>query len=363
MNRGRLESYIHRLIRKQIFPGITLVVADHHGVKWEQTTGWKSIFPEAEVLLPETIYDLASLTKPLVTAFLILYFHDREKLAIDSPVTRYWPECPFPVTIRQLLVHSGGLPAWHPFYLYYPSGPIPDAVFSTVPIAYRPGSQILYSCVGYMILAKLLERISGSRLPNLAKVVMIDPLKLERTFFQVPPELIRDTAPTETANLYERELCRKFDPAETASFVWRSGVIRGTAHDLNAFHFAGSTGNAGLFSTARDLLALSVEFYPETARILKPETAAWFWSNQTAGFRTHRSFGFKLNSSLLTSGGSAIAPDAIGHNGFTGTSIWMERQSGFRWLILTNRVHPKVLPVQMDRIRRRIHKLTRVEID
>lgn len=359
----RLEHYIDSLISKGIFPGISIAVARRGELLIDLQFGWKSIHDERQLLGKNTLYDLASVTKPLITAFIAAYLRERGQLDPDLPVSHYWHHFPFPITTRQLLTHTGGMPAWFPFYLFEPPGLFPDCALSHLTGWMRPGRRVVYSCVGYIILYRLLEKISGSPLQELAKKILIEPLGLTHTFFRIPENVRAAAAPTEKGNEYEKKICQTIFPQESSRFNWRTSMIQGEAHDLNAHHFGGYTGNAGLFSTPRDLVRLTREFFPATASILSAPTLELFWTNQTPFSRAHRTIGFKLNSSFHTSGGKALENNAIGHNGFTGTSVWLEKDSGRQWILLSNRIHPQVGKINFDRIRRRLHKILKIRLE
>jgi CubicO group peptidase (beta-lactamase class C family) len=262
-----------------------------------------------------------------------------------------------------LLTHTSGLPEWHPFYLYHPTGRIGLDAFKQLPPAYPPGKKVLYSCVGYMLLCSILEKVAGLELERLAADVLFRPLGLANTFLAVPESRRDGCAPTEMGNAYEKRMGQRFDRYAAARYPWRTAVIRGQTHDVNSFHQGGFAGNAGLFADVRDVWRLALEFFPESATIIDRRSIELFWMNFTPRFRTHRSIGFKLNSSFVTSGGPALARDAIGHNGFTGTSLWLEKASGRIWILLANRIHPRVPAGAFDPVRRRLHHLLRRELD
>jgi CubicO group peptidase (beta-lactamase class C family) len=306
------------------------------------------------------LYDLASLTKPLVTAFLAVYLLEKKQWRLQDEVRRFIPNFPLPITLEQLLTHSAGLPAWHPFYLYRPLSDL--AQISALKNIAASGVQVLYSDIGYILLRLLLEKISGREFKKMAFEVIFEPLKLQDTFFLVPdPEKAR-CAPTEIGNLYERSMCRSEHEEAAACFSWRTRLLQGEVHDANSFYSNGSAGNAGLFANARDLFVLSREFFPQTATLLKSDSIRFFWQNRTPWSDLHRSIGFKLNSSKPTSAGSAISKQAIGHSGFTGTSLWLEPETQRQWIILTNRIHPRVKKMNFDAIRRKMHKLLKSEL-
>lgn len=323
----------------------------------ERHYGSKSLFPMDEPLEAGAVYDLASLTKPLITALLTVYLTEKEKgLSLQTEVREFFPFFPHHVKLIHLLTHTAGLPGWHPFYLF---GPDYLEQFRELPLRSRPGKKVVYSCAGYILLYYIIEKITGVSFRQSAREVIFEPLGLKRTFFSVPEALIAQTAPTEWGELNERKLAEKAYPEEAARFDWRKKVFRGEVHDSNSFYLGGTAGNAGLFSTAADIFKLSREFYPGTATILSPEATAVFWKNYTPLKLGHRTVGFKRNSSFIRSGGGAFSRKAIGHNGFTGTSLWLN-PDGLVMVLLTNRIHPIVTPevkVRFNHLRRKLHKI------
>jgi len=139
-------------------------------------------------------------------------------------------------------------------------------------------------------------------------------------------------------------------------------LLLGEVQHANSFYSGGSAGNAGLFASARELFKLSREFFPEAATLLKADSIRLFWQNRTPWSVFHRSLGFKLNSSRPSSGGSVLSKQAIGHNGFTGTSLWLEPETQRQWIILSNRIHPRVTKMNFDATRRKLHRLLKSEL-
>ena len=143
-------------------------------------------------------------------------------------------------------------------------------------------------------------------------------------------------------------------------FFWRDYILQGETHDCNSWYLGGTAGNTGLFSTTEDISRLTREFFPSTASILAPGSTHHFWENRTPFKKSHRTVGFKRNSSFITSGGRALSREAIGHNGVTGTSLWLEPKGGYTFILLTNRVHPVMVDekkVGFNRIRRKLHRM------
>jgi CubicO group peptidase (beta-lactamase class C family) len=356
-----LEQFILSQIAKKVFPGLSILVADRGQILLERHFGCQAVWPEPEPLAGDTLYDLASLTKPLVTAFLAVYLLEKKQWHLQDEVKRFFPTFPLPVTLEQLLTHSAGLPPWHPFYLYRPIEDL--AQISALKNIAKPGTRVVYSDVGYILLRCLLEKAAGLEFQKMAVAIIFKQLHLQDTFFLVPDAKKTRCAPTEIGNRYERNMCRNDHEEAAACFPWRTRLLRGEVHDANSFYSGGSAGNAGLFASARDLFKLSREFFPETATLLKTDSISLFWQNRTPWSFLHRSIGFKLNSSRPTSGGSALAKLAIGHNGFTGTSLWLEAEMQRQWIILSNRIHPRVKKINFDATRRKLHRLLKNEFD
>jgi CubicO group peptidase (beta-lactamase class C family) len=355
-----LESFIRRQIEKKVFPGISILVASEGEILFNRRFGTLASWPESEPLAADSLYDLASLTKPLVTAFLAAYFVEKKQWRLDDAPRRFIPGFPLAVTLEQLLTHSAGLKPWYPFYLYRPQDDLEQMVMA---VDSMPGRRVEYSDVGYILLRHLLERLSGTTFQQLATQVIFAPLGLRGTFIGVPQELKARCAPTELGNRYERSLARADHKLAAAGFPWRQELIRGEVHDANSFYSGGSAGNAGLFSSARELFALSREFFPETATILDADSVALFWQDRTPWDVQGRTIGFQLNSTPQASGGKAISPAAIGHNGFTGPSLWLEAEARRQWIVLTNRVHPRVKKIDFNALRRRLHWLLKLELE
>jgi CubicO group peptidase (beta-lactamase class C family) len=356
-----LEQFIRSEIDKKVFPGLSILVAARGHILLERHFGCKSVWPEPEPLAGDTLYDLASLTKPLVTAFLAVYLLEKKQWHLQDEVRRFFPSFPLHITLEQLLTHSAGLQPWHPFYLYRPIADL--AQIAALDNMATSGSKVIYSDVGYILLRRLLEKTAGLEFQKMTAVIIFKQLKLQDTFFLVPEAEKTRCAPTEIGNRYERNMCRTGHEEAAACFSWRTRLLRGEVHDANSFYSGGSAGNAGLFASARDVFTLSREFFPETATLLKADSIRLFWQNRTPWSVLHRSIGFKLNSSRPTSGGSALAKTAIGHNGFTGTSLWLEPETQRQWIILSNRIHPRVKKMNFDATRRKLHRLLKSELN
>jgi CubicO group peptidase (beta-lactamase class C family) len=359
-----LEEFIQSLIEKEVIPGISVLVAKKKNVLFKKQYGWKSLLPQKQALEEYTIYDLASLTKPLVTALLTVYLAVQEKISLDIHIRKIFPGLPshFDITLMQLLTHTSGLPAWYPFYLF---GSDYFSRFQSLPLETRPGKWANYSCVGYILLYYLIEKLTGTSFKNFASQIIFEPLGLKNTFLAVPGEVKKNTAPTEKGNRYEKNMAEQWAEQKGRGqeyrkrvnrFKWRTSIIQGEANDINSHTLGGTAGNAGLFSTTEDVFRLCLEFFPSTASLLKTGSLQLFWKNFTPFNKSHRTVGFKRNSSFITSGGRVLSRKAIGHNGFTGTSLWLDPREETTYILLTNRIHPQVKNINFDKIRRKLHR-------
>lgn len=356
----KLESYIQKLLIRKVFPGITILAGSHKGNVFRKCFGNSSVEPEVEKLKYNLIYDLASLTKPLITSLLILILIEKGELSEDSNVSEFLPGFSKEIKIIHLLTHTSGIQAWYPLYLR------DENHIKTIRELNRmskPGRKVIYSCLGYILLAEIVKKITGRNFSDVAEDEIIKRAGLNNTFFKVPAARLSDCVPTEKGNRYEATVIERDYPLLSEKHNWRKNILLGEVNDGNSYFLGGDSGNAGLFSTADDIFTLSREFYPEFTTILKPASAMKFWKNITPFKRSHRTVGFKLNSSIITSGGRSLPRNAIGHSGFTGTSIWMEPDSANVFIFLTNRIHLFYDPeINFNYIRRKLHKLIKKDL-
>jgi len=352
----KVSEYIEKNIKDDAFPGMSLLVARGERILIDEVFGYKSLIPNKTELQKSSIYDLASLTKPLITALLTILTVQRNELSLETEISEVFHDFPYSINIKQLLTHTSGLPAWYPLYLF--QEPAYEQI-SSMKLEAKPGRKVNYSCVGYILITKVLEKIYKMTFTEIVQNEIIDKLILKNTFIgKVPENRLDEVVPTELGNKFEREMADKDLKFKILSekFQWRNELIIGEPNDANAFYLNGNSGNAGLFSTPMDILKLSNEFYPDTTSLLKSENTNYFWKNLTCFKKSHRTAGFKLNSSVITSGGRSISRKAIGHNGFTGVSIWFEPETEYKFIVLTNRIHPEVKPLPFNKIRRKLHK-------
>ena len=357
----QLSNLLQTHIDAGEFPSAVYLVAEHDQVVYEDALGHAVVEPYRIANKPDTIYDLASLTKPLITTLLCARRIELGELTLDSSVSHYLAEFDRTdkqmVTIRELLTHTSGLPAWRPLYLLADDEPERAAgAIANLNLEYKPGTRVIYSDLGFIALGILLERMSHQSLAELAKHEIFEPLKLTQTFFN--PELALQTgiAACETGNAYELNMCKETGAGEYANS--RQRIIWGEVHDGNAYFLGGAAGHAGLFSTARDTFAIARQFLADSTQLLTPETCRLFRENMTPGLEEARSIGWQLAATKDSTAGGALPPDSFGHNGFTGTCVWIDPQHQRVYILLTNRTHARALPfANINAVRREFNSL------
>lgn len=288
--------------------------------------------PAAAAVTDSTVWDLASLTKVVGTTSSVLQLVAEGRVSLDAPATQYLPRWTAAraneVTIRHLLSHSAGLPAWRPLYKEAWSAEEAMAqVYATGPDT-TPGSRYVYSDLGFILLGEVVREVSGLPLDSYVLSRVFLPTGMRETRF-LPSALWRSrTAPTE------------IDP-------WRQRHLRGEVHDENAFQLGQVAGHAGLFTTARDLTRFAQMLLrggwvegPNGARvdILPEATLRTFRARQPFG-GAHRALGWETPTGT-NSAGQRLSGGAFGHTGFTGTSLWIDPERDVFVLLLTNRVNP-----------------------
>jgi CubicO group peptidase (beta-lactamase class C family) len=360
MRNEQLSALLRQHIEAGEFPSAVYLVAERDRVVYTEALGRSVVEPYRIANNVDTIYDLASLTKPLITTLLCSRRIELGELTLDSSVSHYLAEFDRTdkqmITVRELLTHTAGLPAWRPLYVLTEEQPDRAAgAIASLDLEYKPGTRVVYSDLGFIALGILLERMTGQRLAEMAKHEIFEPLELEHTFFN--PELAMQTgiAACETGNAYELQMLVQGGAEYNNS---RQRLIWGEVHDGNAYFLGGAAGHAGLFSTARETFSLAQQFLSDSSQLLKPETCNIFRVNMTAGLEEARSIGWQLAATKDSTGGTALPPDSFGHNGFTGTSLWIDPDHQRIFILLTNRTHAHTLPfANINAVRREFNSL------
>ncbi len=338
---GRFEPVVAYL-RSQVdsaFPGATIAVGYGDSVVLLAAVGHYGA-DDPRPVTPETIYDLASLTKVIGLTTAAMMLVDQGKLDLDAPVQRYVPAFQGTnkerVTIKHLLTHSSGMPAWRPLYAEAKTREEALALVDTTALLKQPGDTFVYSDLGAITLTQAVEAITGQRLNDFLDARLFGPLGMTSTGF-LPPQSWRDRiAPTENDT------------------VFRHRLLRGEVHDENAGRLGGVSGHAGLFSTAPDL-AVFAEWLLRLRRIDSLHVRD-FSHRQGIPAGSSRALGWDTPSEL-SSAGTKMGPNAFGHTGFTGTSIWFDPDRNLFIILLTNRVNPTRANTKILQVRRRVADL------
>ena len=357
----QLSTFLSQHIEAGEFPSAVYLVGQRDQIVFTDSLGHSVVEPYRIANKLDTIYDLASLTKPLITALLCARRIENGELTLDSSVSHHLQEFDRTdkqmITIRELLTHTSGLPAWRPLYLLTEEQPERAAgAIANLDLEYKPGTRVVYSDLGFIALGILLERMTKLSLAELAQHEIFEPLKLKQTFFNPEVALQTEIAACETGNAYEVDMCKQMGSGVYANS--RQRVIWGEVHDGNAYFLGGAAGHAGLFSTALETFRLAQQFLSGSSQLLKPKTCALFRENMTPGLEEARSIGWQLAATKDSTGGADLPPDSFGHNGFTGTCVWIDPDHQRVFILLTNRTHARALPfVNINAVRREFNSL------
>ncbi|MBA3514754.1 MAG: serine hydrolase [Pyrinomonadaceae bacterium] len=343
------------------FPSAVYLITERGLPIFADALGHAVVDPYRITASLQTVYDLASLTKPLVTGLLCACRIDTGELTLDSAVAHYLPEFlrtdKQMVTVRHLLTHTSGLPAWRPLYILAESER--NRVLSLIAaedLEYQPGMRVVYSDLGFITLGFLLERLTGKQVSELASREIFAALGLRSTFFNPEMALQTGIAACETGNAFERATSRDMGTPEYAK--WRENLIWGEVHDGNAHFLGGAAGHAGLFSTAYESARIAAQFLAAQSEILSPRSCEAFRTNMTEGLEEARSIAWQLAATPESAAGPSLSPDSYGHSGFTGTSCWIDPRQERVFILLTNRTHARSLPfANINSVRREFHSL------
>jgi len=356
---ARLLDFLRKHVEAGDFPGASYLVAEDGRILAEGALGSAVLRPERVAADTSTLYDLASLTKPIAGSLLaaILSFEDR--VSCDDALSRHLPEWDPPgeagrITLLDLLTHRSGLPAWKPVYIHASGRGEYLERLKELAVERPPGERVVYSDPGYILLGLALERAGGAPLDRLFAEKVAAPLALRDLLYTPPRSLRRRIAATEADNRRERLLAG----AEGDGYNgWRTEVAWGEVHDLNARALGGISAHAGLFGTARAVHRVAQELLGPGAGLIDERRRELMRTNLTAGLGADRTLGFLLASDPGASAAHGLSRRSFGHTGFTGTSLWVDPDSRRIYVLLTNRVHPEFREIDMNAIRRGFHEV------
>jgi len=357
----KITELLQRGLEERVYPGAVLIVARDSEVVFFHNIGNRSIIPGPLPMEKDTIFDLASLTKPLATTFAVMRLVEDALLDLDAPISSIIQ--PFPwrdkagITPRLLLNHSSGLADWKPLYLnliQLPSEerkPTARRLIMEGPLSSNPQSISLYSDLGFILLEWIIERASGQDLSPFLNAALYRPLGLKTLYLDA----------IERVPVYPRE-----SYAATEDCPWRREIMQGHVHDENAYALGGHSGHAGLFGTASDVLALATmvlnSYHGDGTALITRETARSFLSRQGLVPNSTWALGWDTPSVKGSSSGNLFSSSGIGHTGFTGTSVWIDLERRVAVVFLTNRVHPTRSNQTIKGFRPELHNLIMREL-
>ncbi len=345
----RIRQLVDQSFASRLFPGLEILAAKGDSIRYHQIFGRFEGTPQSPKLERNSLFDLASLTKPLATTSAILHLVESDLLDLEERVSILIPEFrrqgTEKITVRHLLTHTSGLPAWSA--LYEPefdktSGW--DKLFNTE-LQSPPETEMVYSCLGFILLGEIVRRVSKLSLSEYCREFIFSPLGLRNPVFN-------------------HDQSRQ-DLVPTAYCPFRKKMLRGIVHDENAYLFDGEGGNAGLFGTATDIFRfcrmLLCGGVLNNVRIFTPETTRLMFRNHNPVPISARALGWDYNASTAKymSCGDRMPRGSVGHLGFTGTSLWLDPDSKIVVIILSNRVYfsrEKSIPL-MQSFRPKMHGL------
>jgi uncharacterized protein YbbC (DUF1343 family)/CubicO group peptidase (beta-lactamase class C family) len=325
-----VDAVIQQAISEGQIPGAVLIVGHEGQVIYRKAYGARALEPRREVMTLDTVFDLASLTKVIVTTTAVMQLVEQGKVRLNDPVAKYLPEFAQngkeDITVRQLVTHYSGLApdldlktAWEGKQTAY------GMAMAETPVD-PPGSKFSYSDINFIVLGELVERVSGEALDEYATRHIFVPLKMMRTRF-VPPVAMR-------AGWIEKIAPTQYDENEH--------MLRGVVHDPTARRMGGVAGHAGLFSTGDDLAKFAQALLNGGEGILSPLAVEKMTTpEQPPAAPVLRGFGWDIDSPFSSNRGDLLPVGSYGHTGFTGTSMWIDPTTKTYIILLTNAVHPR----------------------
>ncbi|HSL89716.1 MAG TPA: serine hydrolase domain-containing protein [Ignavibacteriaceae bacterium] len=342
-NFSLVDELVNTAISEKVFPGASLLIWQNGKVIHRNFFGTFTYNSDAQVITDKSIFDLASLTKVIVTTTAAMICIDRGLFSLDDKVVKFVPEFGANgkenITIRNLLLHNSGLVAWRKFY---GRGLDEFSVIKEIyesSLEFETGTKTVYSDLGIITLGKIIEIVTGLKLDEFSEKEIFTPLNMISTFYNPLDSLKRLCAPTEQDN------------------YWRNKLLQGEVHDETAAMLGGIAGHAGLFSTTDDLakfmtMIMNKGIY-ENKKILDNRTLEMFTKKQTN--QSSRGLGWDTKSEKGSSAGDLFSANSFGHTGFTGTSIWADPERNLFVVFLTNRVYPSRDNTKIISFRPKLH--------
>jgi CubicO group peptidase (beta-lactamase class C family) len=320
-----VDRVVQEGVARGVYPGAVAVVGRHDTVLLARGYGHLTWSPKSAVPQPDsTLYDLASLTKVVATVPAVMLLLDQGKVQLDRPVHEYLPDFQGAgkerVTVRMVLSHTSGLPAWRPFFRQARDAASLRRLVMAEPLRWPPGSRVEYSDLNGMLMGWIAEAASGEPLDRFVHDRFFVPAGMSQTGYRPPRAAWRRAAPVG---------------------LWRGVPVAGQVHDQNAARLDGVSGHAGLYSTGADLARYAQTLLrggrtPACSALLRPEMVALF----TRAAATGRGLGWEMRDTAKADNtGTRLSARTFGHTGFTGTSFWIDPERDLFVILLTNRVY------------------------
>lgn len=325
IRQAAIEEMLQRGLDEGVYPGYAAAVGQGDELLFRAIGGWRQLLPTPEPMIEGTLFDMASMSKLIGTTMAALKLIEGGRLSLSSKVSDFFA-CPpdkREMTVFALMTHTSGIKAHFPLYA---RGITPDAAVDEIlrePLGYAPGSDAVYSCMGYILLAKILEQIEGEPLDAIVRRLVLVPLGLKNSGY-----------------CPQNRIC-----AATEREKHGDGIICGVVHDENARFLGGVSGNAGMFCDLDDCIRFARMLARRGVGYLDRALFEAAVTDYTPDFDEHRGLGFQL------------VGRRYGHTGFTGTSIYVNGDDGRYAILLTNRVHPTRENGKLMPFRREFHRL------
>jgi uncharacterized protein YbbC (DUF1343 family)/CubicO group peptidase (beta-lactamase class C family) len=334
----RIDERIDRAITEGQVPGAVVIVGRRGAIVHTKASGRRAVEPSPEPMTRDTIFDMASLTKPVATATSVMLLVEEGRIRLEDRVVKYLPELDNhgkrEITVEHLLRHRAGLVPDNPLSDYADGPEAAWKRFAEIDLKSPPGERFVYSDVGFLILGKLVERVSGLTLDDFAR----------RRIFQVLDMKDAHFRPVSAGNPSDRPAADRIAPTEREAPG--KALLRGVVHDPRSRALRGVTGHAGLFATADDLAVyaqtlLNGGLGPNGRRLMSPLAVRALFDPGTTPEGQRRGLGWDVETSYSSPRGELFGPGSLGHTGFTGTSIWIDPETESFVILLTSRLHPK----------------------
>jgi len=349
----------------KVFPGGVLLIHHRGKIVYHKAFGHASLLPQKRPMRRNTLFDLASLTKPLATSAVLLLMLQEKQITLKDPLSRFIPGFTRgpkrELTLSHLLTHSSGLPDWKPYFQtiarrakktpgFIGSPEAKAAVYALArkePLISAPGEFSRYSDIGFMLLGEIIEKVGGAPLHRICSRRLFSMIPCRETFF-----INQGRRPAAARNR---------DFAATEDSAWRKKLVSGIVHDDNTYAMGGVSGHAGLFSTAKEVYQL-VRLWTESLKgdgIFDTALVSDFLTRQRGKNIpeiSSRGLGWDTPSKPSSSG-RYFSKSSFGHLGFTGTSIWVDPEEDLAVILLTNRVHPDTSNEKIRAFRPALHNI------